>query len=112
LLKKKSDVLSIFQMFHRMIQTQFNTSITIERSDNKGEYMSSDLCTYFCEHCNIYQNTCVDTPQQNNVAELKNQHLLKVTQPIMLDIYMFPNLIGVMHYLLEHISSIECPLMS
>jgi hypothetical protein len=39
LLKDKSDVFAVFQMFHKMVQTQFNTSIKIVRSDNGGKYV-------------------------------------------------------------------------
>jgi transposase InsO family protein len=49
--------------------------------------MSSNLEAYFCEHDIIHQTTCVDTPQQNGVAERKNRHLLEVTRSLMLDTY-------------------------
>jgi hypothetical protein len=47
LLKDKRDVCSVFQTFHRMIHTEFNTFIKNCLFDNGGEYMSSDLSTYF-----------------------------------------------------------------
>lgn len=72
LLKDKSDVFSVFHMFHKMIQTRFNTSIKIVCLDNRGEYMSIDLGTHFCEHGIIHQSICVDTFQQNGIAEWKN----------------------------------------
>jgi hypothetical protein len=37
LLKDKSDVFSMFHMFYKMVQTQFNATIKIVRSDNEGE---------------------------------------------------------------------------
>jgi hypothetical protein len=37
--------------------------------------MSSHLGLYFREQGIIHQNTCVNTPQQNGVAERKNQPL-------------------------------------
>jgi hypothetical protein len=54
---------SVFQMFHKMVQTKFNTSIKIVRSDNGGEYMLGDLGMYFQKQGIIHQTTCVDTPQ-------------------------------------------------
>jgi len=39
LLKNKSDVFSVFQIFYKMVHTQFNTTIKILRSDNGGDYM-------------------------------------------------------------------------
>jgi transposase InsO family protein len=87
LLKDKSDVFSVFQMFYKMVQTQFNATIKIVRLDNGGEYMSSNLEDYFRERGIIHQTTCVDTPQQNGVAEQKNRHLLEVTRSLMLDMH-------------------------
>jgi hypothetical protein len=78
-------VFSVFQMFYKMVQTQFNATIKIVRSDNRGEYMSSNLETYFREHDIIHQTMCVDTPQENGMAKRKNQHLLEVTCSLMLD---------------------------
>jgi hypothetical protein len=85
LLKDKRDVFSVFQMFYKMVQTQFNATIKIVRSDNEGEYMSSNLEAYFRKHGIIHQTTCVNTPQQNGVAKRKNRHLLEVTRSLMLD---------------------------
>jgi hypothetical protein len=58
LLKDKSDVLSVFQMFHKVVQTQFNIKVKNFRSDNDGEYMSSDLGTFFREQDILHQTTC------------------------------------------------------
>jgi hypothetical protein len=43
LLKDKSNVFSVFHMFYKMVQTQFNAMIKIFLSDNGGEYMSGNL---------------------------------------------------------------------
>jgi transposase InsO family protein len=85
LLKDKSDMFSVFQMFYKMVHTQFNTTIKIVRSDNGSEYMSSNLEPYFREQGIIHQTACVDTPQQNGVAEQENRHLLEVTHSPILD---------------------------
>ncbi|RVW92115.1 Retrovirus-related Pol polyprotein from transposon TNT 1-94 [Vitis vinifera] len=50
------------------------------RSDNGGEYQSSDLQKYLEGHDIIHQTTCSNTPQQNGVAERKNRHLLEVVR--------------------------------
>jgi hypothetical protein len=63
LLKDKSDVFSIYKIFHKMVQTHFNTIIKIVHSDNGGEYMLGDLGMCFREQGIIHQTTCVDTPQ-------------------------------------------------
>jgi hypothetical protein len=40
-----------------MIRTHFNTSIKILRSNNEGEYCSSDLQSYLRENNIIHQTT-------------------------------------------------------
>jgi hypothetical protein len=40
LLKHKNEVLSTFQSFHTMVQTQFLAKVQILRSDNDGEYVN------------------------------------------------------------------------
>ncbi|RVW43766.1 Retrovirus-related Pol polyprotein from transposon TNT 1-94 [Vitis vinifera] len=61
-----------------MIETQYNEKVRVLRSDNGGEYQSSNLQKYLEGHGIIHQTTCSNTPQQNGVAERKNRHLLEV----------------------------------
>ncbi|RVW70134.1 Retrovirus-related Pol polyprotein from transposon TNT 1-94 [Vitis vinifera] len=63
-----------------MIETQYNAKVWVLRSDNGGEYQSSDLQKYLEGHGIIHQTTCSNTPQQNGVAERKNRHLLEVVR--------------------------------
>ncbi|CAL9021129.1 unnamed protein product, partial [Prunus brigantina] len=57
LLKNKSDVSSIFPIFHNMIQTQFHVPVQVVRSDNGGEYLNSDLRTFFEQNGIIHQTS-------------------------------------------------------
>nr|KYP62171.1 Retrovirus-related Pol polyprotein from transposon TNT 1-94 [Cajanus cajan] len=84
LMKDKSEVGRIFKLFYTMVETQFQSRIKVLRSDNGREYYHSALNSYLQKHGIIHQNSCVDTPQQNGVAEIKNTHLLKVTRSLML----------------------------
>ena len=43
LMKSKSDVNLLFQKFYNMIRTQYNAQVQVLRSDNGGEYLSSEL---------------------------------------------------------------------
>ncbi|RVW41499.1 Retrovirus-related Pol polyprotein from transposon RE2 [Vitis vinifera] len=43
LMKTKDEVNLLFQKFHKMIETQYNAKVRALRSDNGGEYQSSDL---------------------------------------------------------------------
>ena len=83
LLKHKSDVFHCFQNFHKMVQTQFNATLKILRSDNGTEYTEGQFQQYLFDHGIIHQTSCVDTPAQNGVAERKNRHLLEVARSLM-----------------------------
>lgn len=45
-MKSKSEVKLLFQIFHKIVSTQYNSHIQVLRSDNKGEYKSSKLQQY------------------------------------------------------------------
>ena len=66
-----------------MIETQFNSKIQIFKSDNGGEFFTQSLGKIFLEKRIVQISSCVDTPQQNGVAERKNRHLLEVTRALM-----------------------------
>ncbi|RVX19268.1 Retrovirus-related Pol polyprotein from transposon RE1 [Vitis vinifera] len=80
LMKTKDEENLLFQNFHKVIETQYNAKVRVLRSDNGGEYQSSDLQKYLEGYDIIHQTTCSNTPQQNGVAERKNQHLLEVVR--------------------------------
>lgn len=83
LMKNKSEVSEIFQNFHSMIQTQFQTRIQILKTDNAKDFFNSVLGPYLIQQGIIHLSSCVDTPQQNGVAERKNRHLLEVARSLM-----------------------------
>jgi transposase InsO family protein len=85
LMKSKSEVNLLFQKFHKMIKTQYNAQIQVLRSDNGGEYQSSELQHFFEVEGIINQTTCSNTPEQNGVAERKNRHLLEVVRAILIE---------------------------
>ena len=43
LMKIKDEVDLLFQNFHKMIETHYNTKVQVLQSDNGGEYQSSNL---------------------------------------------------------------------
>ena len=83
LLKHKSDVSSIFPKFLNMIQSQFGVKVKRVRSDNAKDYFNQILTPYFEQEGIIHQSSCVNTPQQNGVAERKNGHLLATTRALL-----------------------------
>ena len=46
LMKSKSEVNLLFQIFYKMVRTQYNAHVQVLRSDNGGEYLSSKLQQY------------------------------------------------------------------
>lgn len=82
-MKSKSEISTLFPLFHKFISTQLGTKIHTIRSDNGKEYFNQDLITYFANEGILHHSSCVDTPQQNGVAERKNRHLLKVARSLL-----------------------------
>lgn len=80
LLKSKSDVLTVFPSFCKMIYTQFHHKIQSVRSDNAPELNFSD---FFQSEGILSHHSCVNRPQQNSVVERKHQHILNVARALM-----------------------------
>jgi transposase InsO family protein len=84
LLKHKSEVPIKFQEYSIFVETQYNAKIKILRTDNGTEYVNNCLSTWLEQRGIDHQTTCVYyTPQQNDVSEKKNRHLLEVTRALM-----------------------------
>ena len=84
LMKNRAELFSIFQKFYTEIQTQFNISIRVLRSDNAREYFSAPFTSFMSQHGIFHQSSCAHTPPQNGVAERKNQHLVETTHTLLL----------------------------
>ncbi|KAE8665979.1 tir-nbs resistance protein [Hibiscus syriacus] len=77
-MKEKSDTFSKFKEFRDSAEGEVGKKICYLRTDNRGEYRSSEFSQYLRE-CRIrHQYTCANTPQQNGVAERKNRHLAEI----------------------------------
>lgn len=84
LIKQKDELFSVFQSFHVMIQTQFSTKIKVLRTHNGREYVKIKFQDYFQHHGLIHETSCTQTPQQNDIAERKNQHILETTRALLI----------------------------
>ena len=82
-MKNKYDVSHIVLTFFRMIKTQFGVGIKRFRSDNARDYFNHTLADFFQQEGIIHESSCVNTPQQNGIAERKNRHLLDMTRAIL-----------------------------
>ena len=70
--------MSIYQTFHKMIETQFNRTIKVFRSNNAHEYNDKSLLSFLDSHGTLTQWSCPYTTQQNGRAEQKHRHILDV----------------------------------
>ena len=84
LTNEKFEVEKLFKEFYKMVETQFQTKISILHTDNGIEYFNKLLGNFLKEKGIHYQSTCVDT--QNEIAERKNKHLLEMARAIMFSI--------------------------
>ncbi|RVW98452.1 Retrovirus-related Pol polyprotein from transposon TNT 1-94 [Vitis vinifera] len=73
-----------FKRFLALIETPFSASIKVLRSDSGGEYMSNEFQDFLQSKGIISQHSCPLTPQQNDVAERINRHLLDVVRTLLL----------------------------
>ena len=80
LLRSKEGVLECFKTFHKMVETQFEKKVKVLRSDNGTEYTNRAMQDFLRGNGIVHQTTCVNTPEQNGVAERKNRHILEVTR--------------------------------
>ena len=62
LMKSKNEFSSLFQKFHKMIATQYQSHIQVLRTDNGGEFVNQDLKKYLQEHGISHQTTCPYSP--------------------------------------------------
>jgi transposase InsO family protein len=83
LLKHKSDVNTVLPNFCSMVKNQFGVNIKRFRSDNARDYFNQVLTPYFQKEGIVHESSCVNTPQQNGIAERKNGHLLESTRAFM-----------------------------
>ncbi|KAE8676439.1 hypothetical protein F3Y22_tig00111614pilonHSYRG00169 [Hibiscus syriacus] len=82
-MKEKSDTFSKFKEFRDSAEGEVGKKICCLRTDNGGEYRSNEFSQYLRE-CRIrHQYTCANTPQQNGVAEIKNQHLAEICRSML-----------------------------
>ena len=78
MLKHCSDVVPIFQSFHKMIQTQFSHIIKIFQSDNAQEYNDKSFLSILDFNGTLPHRSCPYTSQQNDCAKCNLRHILDV----------------------------------
>ena len=78
LMKKKSEALDKFNEFKAKSEKQLGRHIKSLHSNRGGEYMSIEFVSFLKEHGILSQFSAPRTPQQNGVAERRNQTLLDI----------------------------------
>ena len=68
-----------------MVETQFDTKVSILRSDNNTKYFNKSLNEFLQNKGIQHQSTCPNIPQQNGTVEIKSKHLLEVACAIMFE---------------------------
>jgi hypothetical protein len=84
-LKSKDEVFSKFKEFKVLIENISKRKIKILRSNNGGEYTSKEFLNY-CKEVGIKRElTTPYSPQQNGVAERKNQTIMEAVKTMIHD---------------------------
>jgi hypothetical protein len=84
-LKAKSEVFKRFQEFKALVENQTGKKIKVLRSDNGGEYASTEFVD-FCTQAGIRRQMIVPyNPQQNGVAERKNRAITGAARSMLHD---------------------------
>ncbi|GKA70107.1 retrovirus-related pol polyprotein from transposon TNT 1-94 [Tanacetum coccineum] len=82
-LKEKSEAFEVFKKFKVMVEKTIGYFIKALRSDRGGEYMSTSFIN-FCDEQGVRRFlTSPYSPQQNRVAERKNQTILNMVRSML-----------------------------
>jgi transposase InsO family protein len=84
MLKHCSDLVPIFQTFHKMIQTQFSRTIKVFRSDNAQEYHDKAFLSILDSNGTLAHYSYPYISQQNGHAERKLRHILDVMRTFLI----------------------------
>ena len=82
--KSKTEILDVVKTFFSMVRNQFVVSIKRFRSNNAKDYFNTNLASFFRDLGVIQESSCVNTPQQNNLAERKIGHLVTITKALLI----------------------------
>ena len=79
-IRHKSEVLNKFKEFESLVTAECGQSIGILRSDNGGEYISSEFKAYLKSKGIQQELTVPNSPQQNGIAERMNRTLMEAAR--------------------------------
>lgn len=76
-IKNKSDVVTCFKEYERLIANKFDRKMKILRSDNGREYCNQEMKQYLAAQGIVLENTAPFTPQQNGKSERDNRTIVE-----------------------------------
>lgn len=85
ILKNKSEVFNTFRNWKALVEKQYEKKIKILRTDNGGEYTSTEFERYLQEEGIRHEKTVPKTPEQNGVAERMNRTLVEAVRTMLSD---------------------------
>ena len=85
ILKFKSEVFSTFQNWKTLVENQYEKKIKILRSDNGGEYVSTEFEKYLRKEGIRHEKTVPKTTEQNGLSERMNRTLVEAVRSMLSD---------------------------
>ena len=85
ILKRKCEVFPCFQKWKASVERMTGHKVKTLRSDNGGEYTSTDFGSYLTNEGIRHELTVPHTPEQNGVAEKSNHTLMESVRAMLAD---------------------------
>ena len=85
ILKRKGEVFQRFQEWKALVEKSSGRKVKTLRSDNGGEYISTEFTSYLTKEGIKHELTIPHTPQQNGVAERLNRTLVEGVRTMLAD---------------------------
>lgn len=92
LMKTKEQAFDMFKSYKPLGEYQLEKKIKILRSDHRGEYFPVEFSNFCEDNGLVHQRSAPYTPQQNGLAERKNQTLVDMTNSMLLNAKLPTNL--------------------
>jgi len=84
-MKNKSDAFGIFKKFKYAVEKEFGHYIKTLRTDNGGEYCSTEFETFLIDNGIHHEKTVPMCPEQNGVSERLNRTLIESVRSMLAD---------------------------